>query len=210
MFRASFTRATTTAQRLFARCCSGAAAGSAGKPNFYQRMLAERPVLTKSLTSAVVVGSGDLICQFGIEKAQNSEEGYNPRRTMNMMLIGGTLVGPTLHYWFSFLFTRIPSTSLAGTVQKMAADQLIFAPLFNPAFVSYLFLLEGRPAEILPKLQADWVNMTVSNWKLWVPAQMINFGFVPPQFQVLFANNTAVIWNTYLSWMAHQQNEIEQ
>ena len=34
--------------------------------------------------------------------------------------------------------------------------------------------------------------------------RVINFGFVPVQHQVLFANFVAVIWNTYLSYATNQ------
>ena len=53
-------------------------------------------------------------------------------------------------------------------------------------------------------MKNDWLTVTMNNWKLWTPAQIINFVFVPAQFQVLFANFTGVIWNCYISWKAHQ------
>jgi hypothetical protein len=40
----------------------------------------------------------------------------------------------------------------------------------------------------------------MANWCVWIPAQMINFGFVPLQFQVLFNNALGLFWNAYLSY----------
>ena len=91
----------------------------------------------------------------------------------------------------------------------MAADQLLFAPLFNPVFICFIYALEGRLAEAPDTLRNEWLNITVSNWKLWAPAQALNFLLVPVQFQVMFANCVAVVWNTYLSWKSHKDDEDE-
>jgi hypothetical protein len=56
-------------------------------------------------------------------------------------------------------------------------------------------------------LKKEWLTVTVDNWKLWGPANAINFMFVPAPFQVLFANFTGVMWNCYMSWKAHQAEE---
>ena len=39
--------------------------------------------------------------------------------------------------------------------------------------------------ELKGQLQREWGNTVVSNWKLWCPAQLINFAFVPGHLQVL-------------------------
>ena len=71
---------------------------------------------------------------------------------------------------------------------KVATDQLVMAPLFNPLFVTALFPMEGRPAEAWPAIKDIYVDMMLSNYKLWPAAQAVNFFFVPVQFQVLASN----------------------
>jgi hypothetical protein len=39
-------------------------------------------------------------------------------------------------------------------------------------------------AQIRRKLEADYWDTLVGNWYLWVPAQLINFRFVPNKYQV--------------------------
>jgi protein Mpv17 len=52
-------------------------------------------------------------------------------------------------------------------------------------------------------LQEHVPTALIANWSLWIPAQVINFRFVPGKFQVLFSNVVALAWNVYLSFMSH-------
>jgi hypothetical protein len=45
-----------------------------------------------------------------------------------------------------------------------------------------------------------------SNWKVWIPVQLLNFTAVPLQLRVLVANTAAVGWNAYLSYASHRAN----
>lgn len=40
------------------------------------------------------------------------------------------------------------------------------------------------------------------SWALWIPAQAVNFYFMPVKFQVLFTNVFELLWNAYLSFAA--------
>lgn len=84
-------------------------------------------------------------------------------------------------------------------------DQLGFAPTFLPVFFSTLLTLEGHAASIPDKLRQDWWPATCANWSVWVPAQLLNFRFVPAPLQVLFANVVGLFWNAYLSFVGHAQ-----
>jgi len=296
--------ASQTAARASARAASARRfATSTGPLAAYNDLLLKHPILTKSVTSMCVVGGGDWVAQKFIE----GRDAIVWKRVATMGLVGLTLVGPTLHHWFGFLFRVLPGTGAKATIQKTLVDQLLFAPIFNPLFVGYLYLLEGesrgrgpakrsqafrgarrclclrlhgcndehyllavrncrdadchvtnnvtaehphlalpalstplatanarsqrlihiahfllllcccfscewlpgRSDQIVDFLKNDWFSVTVSNWKLWGPAQAINFMFVPARFQVLCANCTAVAWNCFLSWKSHRNEAHE-
>ena len=108
-----------------------------------------------------------------------------------------------LHRWYSWLHRSVPGEGVGALGRRLALDQLVFAPAFIPSFMAVLLLLEGAPTP-LADVRTKWWDAVVANWRLWVPAQVINFGLVPLHFQVLFANGVAVFWNVYLSWAAHK------
>lgn len=192
----------------------------------YGRALHERPVTTKvsrvpepvrihyvrllhgkricrlasqAVTSAAISAVGDITSQLVFEE----RDALDWRRLSTFTVLGGVLVAPTLHAWYSFLHRRLPGDAMATVGRRLLLDQLAFAPTFIPSFMMTLLLLEGH-AHPARKVRHEWWPAMLVNWQLWVPAQLINFRFVPVHFQVLFANGVAVVWNVYLSWAAHR------
>ena len=51
--------------------------------------------------------------------------------------------------------------------------------------MSSVLVLEGKSAaEIERKVKAEYVESLTANYALWVPAQFLNFYFIPVPFQV--------------------------
>ena len=93
-----------------------------------------------------------------------------------------TRVAQALHRWYSWLHRTLPGTDVASVTKRLLLDQLAFAPLFLPLFVTTLLCIESHPQPVT-EARAQWWPTLVANWKLWVPAQLVNFGLVPPHFQ---------------------------
>lgn len=192
----------------------GGGGGGSGGPGFeggnnskwnllswYLELLAKFPVLTKAVTSAFLTLIGDLICQLLIDKVPS----FDYKRTFMFTFLGLVLVGPTLHFWYLYLSKLVTLPGASGAFLRLLLDQFLFAPMFIGVFLSSLVALEGRPAEVIPKLQQEWFSSVLANWQLWIPFQFINFRFVPQQFQVLASNFVALIWNVILSFKAHKE-----
>lgn len=133
-----------------------------------------------------------------------------------MSFLGGSLIGPSLFFWYGRLaaITGALATKpgALGTFAKLGngmpvrvlLDQSLFAPAFVGVFFGALATLEGRPSAIPDILARDWPGAVLANWQIWIPAQCLNFYFVPLKYQVLFANFVALGWNTYLSYISHR------
>jgi hypothetical protein len=131
-------------------------------------------VATKALTSAAIVGAGDVACQTLLERrslmarsahAQHESQGpehmgdtavgggggaaasrpFDYARLGNMTLLGAVLVAPVLHVWYGFLGRKIPGTSVGPVVGRVALDQVVFAPTFIAAFFSALAVQHPFP-----------------------------------------------------------------
>ena len=125
------------------------------------------------------------------------------RRALTFTALGALVIGPALHLWYSALGGLVTGTGVGSVLQKLFLDQFLFAPPFLAVILSLLTAAEGDLSKVLPKLKQDWANVCISNWKLWIPFQFLNFRFVPPQLTVAAANCCAVVWNVILSLLSH-------
>ncbi|KAF9611030.1 hypothetical protein IFM89_026381 [Coptis chinensis] len=169
--------------------------------SWYLAALEKYPVFTKALTSAILTCVGDLICQLVIDRVST----LDVKRTFLFTLLGFVLVGPTLHFWYLSLSKIIATLGASGAFLRLLLDQFLFSPIFIGFFLCTLLTLEGRPSQIVPKLQQEWLATVLANWQLWIPFQFLNFLFVPQQFQVLAPNFIALTWNVILSFKAHKE-----
>jgi protein Mpv17 len=87
----------------------------------------------------------------------------------------------------------------------MSLDQLVFAPPFVATLLAAFTLTQGKGTEgVKRKLDKDWWNTLVANWKIWPAVQMITFSVLPLKLRVVFVQIVAVGWNSYLAWVAHR------
>ncbi|KAG7389541.1 hypothetical protein PHYPSEUDO_010186 [Phytophthora pseudosyringae] len=182
---------------------------STSKPSAFRRawdsyasLLETHPLSTKIVTGGAIAGLGDVGCQLVLE-GEDGELKLDVKRTAIFTLLGGLLISPVLHVWYGFLSARLPGVSAGAVAKRLALDQLGFAPTFLPVFLSTVLTLEGHAEDIPDKLRADWWPVTKANWAVWVPAQILNFRFVPGSMQVLFSNLVGLLWNAYLSYVSH-------
>ena len=192
----------------------------------YNKVLDLYPMITKAITSGLIMGCGDIICQVitNDDDEDDKRKDNDPqlmknqvgididwKRTLKFSFLGGVFVGPACHYWYGYLMRIFPANTNFAAFQRTVIDQLCFAPLFIATFFTALQILDDNDnpddsrtsfEKIKNKLEQDFWSTMQSNWALWFPAQLVNFRFVPGAYQVLFSNGISFIWNIYLSFVS--------
>ncbi|KKY25931.1 putative mpv17 pmp22 family protein [Diplodia seriata] len=167
---------------------------------WYQLKLAQRPLLTQSVTTAILFATGDTMAQQIVERKGVKNHEWD--RTARMAAYGGAIFGPAATTWFKAL-QRIQLKSTNGTIlARVAADQLLFAPTNMCLFLSTMAVLEGgKPKD---KLESTYWPALSKNWMVWPFVQVANFKFVPLEHRVLLVNVISLGWNCYLSFLNSQ------
>ena len=112
-------------------------------------------------------------------------------------------MAPAQFIWFGALSRWFPITKTRGTVaalQRVAMDQLLFAPVGLGIFFTFMTVAEGGGRRaVLKKFQDVYVGALRANFILWPAVQMLNFRVVPIQFQIPFVSTVGIAWTAYLS-----------
>lgn len=136
-------------------------------------------------------------------------------------MIGLFFVGPLSHGWYLMLeklghrqirsfplavSPRLPFASHIPAVKKMLIDQTLGATTFTALFFTMTGFLKGQNiSEVQQKLRQEYWNTLVLNWTIWPAAMLINFGLIPLDKRVLFANCVGLGWGTYLSIVSNRK-----
>ncbi|XP_008333767.1 peroxisomal membrane protein 2 [Cynoglossus semilaevis] len=170
----------------------------------YLLLLKKYPILTKSVTSAIISALGNLLSQFveARKKAKNevSISEIDAAAAARFAIYGLIITGPVSHYFYQLMEVWMPTTDPYCIVKRLLLDRLFFAPGFLLIFYFVMNVLEAKGwKDFEQKMRQSYLTALKMNWKVWTPFQFINVNFVPVQFRVLFANMVAFFWYAYLA-----------
>lgn len=98
--------------------------------------------------------------------------------------------------------TAAPKVSWRQLIKRVAADQLIMAPVGLALFIGSMGMMEGRTrSQIKEKYKDMYGDAIVANWKVWPIAQTVNFRYMPLPYRVPFSQACGVLWTLYLSML---------
>lgn len=149
---------------------------------------------------AALMSIGDVIAQLLIEKKKIND--WDVGRTLRFGGVGLVVVGPALRKWYSTLDRLVSKdqSAVKRGFKKMLLDQVVFAPPFT-LFLSYLvpFVNGEKHNQIVQNIRETYFSVLKHGLMLWPLAQTINFIVVPAQYQIIYVQLVALIWNAYLS-----------
>lgn len=161
----------------------------------YNDALEEKPLLTKALTSLVGWCLGDLLAQLFIVGGP-----INVKRLITLSVFGFIYHGPSGHYFYNWLDSKIPGNDAKTVASKVAIDQIIWCPLFMTVFFTYLGLVAGDSfSTIGNKIKSDLLTAVQGSWKVWPVVHAVNFRFISTKHRVAFINAIQIAFNMFLS-----------
>ncbi|GAB6030169.1 peroxisomal membrane protein 2 [Chamberlinius hualienensis] len=171
--------------------------------DFYVRSLYRRPALTKSITSGLIAGFGDVLFQLTKSELQSEDAQANKINWQSVAAYAGSglfVTGPLAHYFYKYLDTVIPSNGRWSSIKRIIVERIIFGPVYLMIvlYVRNRFLgLSHREAR--KKLYRTYWQILKMSYRVWTIAQYININHVPQQYRVLFINVVSLGWNIYLA-----------
>ncbi|KAJ7275262.1 hypothetical protein B0H12DRAFT_1086469 [Mycena haematopus] len=176
----------------------------------YQYSFDTRPHTTLAVTGGCLNALGDVVAQVShniLRKPHDERKSYDPLRTLRFFVFGAS-ISPFLGRWNTFLERQFPLRALNGNgkvspkalAKRVAADQIVMAPIGLVAFIGTMGVLEGRTRTQISQKYSDLFMPTIrTNWSVWPVLQFVNFRYMPLAYRVPFQSTCGVFWTLYLS-----------
>jgi hypothetical protein len=117
------------------------------------------------------------------------------------------LFGPMCHVWYKYLDKILPTTRPSIVARKVLLDQSVAGPVFITYFFFATGFLEGHTVQqSWQELRSKFLTVYLVDWLFWPAAQTINFFFLPPHLRVIYIGASALVYNSFLSFMKHEPN----
>mmetsp|Transcript_37306 Transcript_37306/g.120503 ORF Transcript_37306/g.120503 Transcript_37306/m.120503 type:complete len:194 (-) Transcript_37306:62-643(-) len=182
----------------------------------YLRASQSRPVAVQFATGALVMAAGDATTQAAIER----QVLFDPQRNATAAVFNGG-VSPALYKWYGLLDRVWPGSALRQLTPKLLLNQAVSSSLISPSFLCWSSCVEAALAgrltaasgrakvasDTYQRLRVDVRRIVCTSFMLWLPANAINFVFVPPHLRVAFMSVVACGWGGFLSYVAHREME---
>ncbi|KAF8599282.1 hypothetical protein BDV93DRAFT_526229 [Ceratobasidium sp. AG-I] len=193
----------------------------------YQDSFTKRPSATLAATNGALTAFADVVAQ-NAQILLNSRDQpphkpefeppkprYDPVRTLRFFAFGTTM-GPIIGRWNVFLEKAFPLRSVGGKVsmpalaKRVAADQIVMAPIGLTIFVGTMGWMEGRDLKGIRQKYSDmYAPALIANWQVWPAAQLINFRYMPLPYRVPFQATCGVFWTLYLSLLNAREDKVD-
>ena len=175
--------------------------------NWYAAKLSSNPILTKSVTAALIFAASDASAQAIEAKGKDGEESKRDvMRTFVSGLVGLLYFGPAAHAWYDMIFKLLPGTGLISTIKKATLGQLIFGPSFTCVFFAISLLQSGTFSlgNFVSKVKRDLPGAWKAGLGFWPLVDLVSYSLIPQTYIPLFVNFCSFCWTIYLSMIANR------
>jgi len=190
------------------KMCTATPAAKGGMMAKMGALLASWPISTAVFTTCARTAPCDLWAQVYGE----GKEEIDWRRFWGFMIFGAVYVGVFQYYLYSMVLNGANFTALTGLNGTAAVafglalvDQFVHSPLlYFPAFCFTMKMVEGvELSQVIPETFAKWqrdvLGVMYASCFLWLPAQIVNFYFMPVYLRVPYINTIGAVWVVWLS-----------
>lgn len=125
---------------------------------------------------------------------------FDMKRFITLSIFGFIYHGPSGHYFYNWLDSKVEGTDAKAVFTKVAIDQVFWCPIFMSVFFAYLGLVNGDGfAAIGSKIRNDLLSACQGSWKVWPIVHAVNFKFISNKHRLVFINGVQIAFNMFLS-----------
>ncbi|KAK4707173.1 hypothetical protein R3W88_033312 [Solanum pinnatisectum] len=168
---------------------------------WYLGALESRPIITKSISSAVIFAAADVTSQM---ITMTPSDSLDIIRTLRMAGYALIILGTAQHQWFNFMGRVLPKRDVVSTLKKLLLGNFAYGPVINSAFFSFNAALQGENGEeIAARLKRDLIPTMTNGLMYWPLCDFLTYKVVPVHLQPLVNSSFSYAWTIYLTYVAN-------
>lgn len=176
-----------------------------GAASWYNKLAMAHPMTVGVVTTGVKTSAADVFAQKVVE----GREDFDWTRHAAFCAFGFGYLGGFQYWLYNVKFAQWcgPLTRTFGhratAPIKTFIDQAIHHPLiYFPSFFAIKAAVSGQPlSSAAVKYKAEIWDSLKALWMVWVPAQFVNFAFVPRHLRIPYVAAVSFGWTVILSVM---------
>ncbi|KAK7792085.1 hypothetical protein R5R35_010709 [Gryllus longicercus] len=118
-------------------------------------------------------------------------------------ILGLGLYPQVYYFWYRWLDGKYVGTATLTIVKKMALDQFVLTPPLIASFYLFMSIMEQKQ-DVFEECRNKLLPTFMTSCVFWLPAQGINFLFIPPAARVVYVGSCAFIWVNVICWFKRQ------
>jgi len=159
-----------------------------------KRLWTTKPLLVNCVTYGTLYGAAELSQQCLIRKAfAEKTEDLDLPLVGRYFVLGSTAFPTFLFFWYKILDSRMVGTTPMMVAAKVVVDQAITAPPILATFYTGMSLMEGKE-DIFAECREKFWPTLMSSCMFWIPAQAVNFTFLPTSWRVVYIGCASFAW----------------
>jgi len=166
----------------------------AGLASKFKAVWRSQPLLSNCITYGLLYGGAEFSQQTLIRKVfPETPETYDFKLVGQYFTLGSTVFPAFLYYWYKFLDPRMLGKTPMGIAAKVVVDQLVTAPPILATFYVGMSVMEGKK-DVFAECKEKFLPTLKTSCQFWMPAQAINFMFVPSPMRVVYIGSCSLLW----------------
>lgn len=170
---------------------------------FIRTFFSKHPLLSNCMVYGSMCVGAEASQQYVTKRILNPTTPPEPidKAALGRYAVLGTCINPNiLYFWYKWLDKAFVGKSAQIVVKKVLIDQFLMTPPLYAIFYISMSIMEGKK-EIFAELKEKFLPTFGTSCFFWLPAQTINFVFLPPTGRVIFVGTCSFVWINILCWI---------
>jgi protein Mpv17 len=173
------------------------------------------PMTSNTFTGFNTFFLGDAIAQCYEIKCSEGTKEFSLKHSLQIGVLGTILNGPLMLGWYGVL-DKVFGASMTchrTVFYKVAADQIVFAPMAIVAFFGYKCSLIHSDTQLITtsfqnQVYHQFWDTYLADCSLWPAANIVNFKYVSLVYRPSFTSMVQLLWQTYLSYVTNLHSKV--